>query len=142
MRGCPAGGMQTSVSPAASSLRSESTSGLSRHLLHLAELELDRCRATEDRHGHLEPRTFLVDLFHVALEGGERAVGDFHLLAHLEVIEGFGRSTPSVTWRRMRIASSSEIGIGLFSAPRNPVTFGVFLISKNAGSVISIFTST
>ena len=43
-------------------------------------------------------------------------------------IDAFGRSTPSCTWCRMRIASGSEIGIGLFSAPRKPVTFGVFLI--------------
>jgi len=31
----------------------------------------------------------------------------------------------------MRLASSSLIGIGLLSAPRKPVTFGVFLISEN-----------
>src|SRR5262245_57624240 len=41
---------------------------------------------------------------------------------------GFGRSMPSATWLRMRCASASEIGIGLLSAPRKPVTFGVFLI--------------
>jgi hypothetical protein len=35
---------------------------------------------------------------------------------------------PSATWFRMRAASASEIGIGLLSAPRKPVTFGVFLI--------------
>src|SRR3982750_1224626 len=42
--------------------------------------------------------------------------------------DAFGRSPPSCTWARIRIASASEIGIGLFSAPRKPVTFGVFLI--------------
>src|SRR5262245_2231877 len=42
--------------------------------------------------------------------------------------DGFGRSMPSCTWCRMRAASASEIGLGLLSAPRNPVTFGVFLI--------------
>jgi hypothetical protein len=42
--------------------------------------------------------------------------------------DAFGRSTPSCTWCRMRMASASEIGIGLFSAPRKPVTFGVFLM--------------
>src|SRR6185503_13253778 len=44
------------------------------------------------------------------------------------VIEGFGRSMPSCTWLRMRWASASEIGIGFLSAPRKPVTLGVFLI--------------
>src|SRR5262249_51705453 len=41
---------------------------------------------------------------------------------------GFGRSMPSCTWCRIRSASASEIGIGFFSVPRNPVTFGVFLM--------------
>ena len=43
-------------------------------------------------------------------------------------IEGLGRSMPSCTWDRMRCASPSEIGIGFLSAPRKPVTFGVFLM--------------
>src|SRR5262249_40957632 len=42
--------------------------------------------------------------------------------------DGFGRSMPSCTWCMMRAASASEIGFGLLSAPRNPVTFGVFLM--------------
>jgi hypothetical protein len=42
----------------------------------------------------------------------------------------------------MRIASSSEMGMGLLSAPRKPVTFGVFLMSEKTGSVRSHFTST
>src|SRR6516162_6001369 len=45
-----------------------------------------------------------------------------------KVIEFFGRSIPSCTWWRMRCASASVIGIGLLSAPRKPVTFGVFLM--------------
>src|SRR5262249_48965139 len=40
--------------------------------------------------------------------------------------DGFGRSIPSCTWCMMRAASASEIGLGLLSAPRKPVTFGVF----------------
>src|SRR5215468_6489501 len=56
--------------------------------------------------------------------------------------DGLGRSMPSWTWCRMRAASASEIGIGLLSAPRKPVTFGVFLMRWKASSVSSIFTST
>src|SRR6185437_10666197 len=39
--------------------------------------------------------------------------------------EGLGRSMPSCTWCRIRLASASEIGIGFLSLPRKPVTFGV-----------------
>ena len=42
--------------------------------------------------------------------------------------DGFGRSMPYCTWCKIRAASASEIGFGLLSAPRNPVTFGVFLM--------------
>src|SRR5262249_12282608 len=57
-------------------------------------------------------------------------------------IEGFGRSMPSCTCDMMRCASPSEIGIGLLSAPRKPVTLGVFLMRWKASSVRFIFTST
>src|SRR6266849_5876119 len=43
-------------------------------------------------------------------------------------IEGLGRSMPSCTWCMMRAASASEIGLGLLSAPRNPVAFGVHFL--------------
>src|SRR6476620_5461314 len=42
-------------------------------LLDLRVLELDRGRAAEDRHRHLEPRLLLVDLLDEAVERGERA---------------------------------------------------------------------
>src|SRR6202165_3191258 len=45
-----------------------------------------------------------------------------------KVTEGFGRSMPSCTWCKILAASESEIGIGFLSAPRKPVTFGVFLM--------------
>ena len=47
---------------------------------------------------------------------------------YLHTPDGFGRSTPSCTCCRMRPASSSLMAIGLFSVPRNPVTFGVDLM--------------
>src|SRR5271156_2578853 len=43
-------------------------------------------------------------------------------------IAAFGRSTPSATCPLIRSASRSGIGIGFLSAPRKPVTLGVFLI--------------
>jgi hypothetical protein len=93
-----------------------------------AVFQIDRRRAAEDRDRDLDARTLLVDFLDRAVERGERTVGDAHLLADLEGIEGFGRSTPSATWPLMRSASASGIGIGFLSAPRKPVTFGVFLI--------------
>src|SRR6185312_15107825 len=59
-----------------------------------------------------------------------------------KVIDGFGRSMPSWTWRMMRVASVSEIGTGRPLPPRNPVTFGVFLTRCQVSSVRSIFTRT
>src|SRR5215831_20283497 len=53
-------------------------------LLHLPHFELDAGRTAEDRDRDLEPRATLVDLLDHAVEGGERPVGDAHLLAHLE----------------------------------------------------------
>ena len=51
----------------------------------LAELELDRGLAAEDVHEHLELRAVDVDLGDRAVEVGERAGDDPHLLAHLEL---------------------------------------------------------
>src|SRR5690242_6820525 len=53
-------------------------------LLDLGVFELDRRRPAKDRHCDLDPRLFLVDLFDRAVERGERAVADPHLLADLE----------------------------------------------------------
>src|SRR3978361_513577 len=53
-------------------------------LLDLGIFELDRRRAAEDRHGDLEARAALVDLFNRAVEGRERSVGDADGLADLE----------------------------------------------------------
>ena len=50
----------------------------------LAELQFDRGGAAEDRHGHLEARTILVDFLDNTVEGGERPVRDAHRLADLE----------------------------------------------------------
>jgi len=57
-----------------------------------------------------------------AVERGERAVADPHLLADSKVTDGFGRSIPSWTWRMIREASASLIGEGRPRPPRNPVT--------------------
>src|SRR5207249_6936272 len=54
------------------------------HLLDLRVFELDRGCPAENRHRDLDPRLLLVDLLDDAVERGERAVGDAHLLADLE----------------------------------------------------------
>src|SRR4051812_18016552 len=59
-----------------------------------------------------------------------------------KMIARFGRSMPSCTWCWIRIASASEIGVGLPLPPRKPVTFGVFMTRCQVSSVNSIFTST
>src|SRR6266481_2936188 len=61
-----------------------------------------------------------------------------------KVIEGFGRSIPSCTWRMIRCASASVIGTGRPRPPppRKFVTFGVFFTRCQVSSVSSIFTST
>src|SRR3569833_4402939 len=53
-------------------------------LLDLAEFQFHRRRAAEDRHRDLHARTALVDFLDYAVERGERAVGDAHVLADLE----------------------------------------------------------
>jgi len=115
---------------------------LSSDLLDLTVFELDRSGPTKDRHLDLEPRALLVDFLHRSVERRERTVGNPHLLADLE---GDRRLRPFDTFLdriRMRSASESGIGTGLESLPRNPVTFGVFLIRWNASSVRSARTMT
>src|SRR5690606_9118853 len=60
-------------------------------LLDLPELQINRHGAPEDRNLHLEPRTLLVHLLHIAVEGSERTIGDAHLLTD---VEGDGRLWP------------------------------------------------
>ena len=67
-------------------------------------------------------------ILHQVQEGVERPKTSVSFEIGENETDAFGRSTPSCTWCRIRMASASEIGIGLFSAPRKPVTFGVFLI--------------
>jgi hypothetical protein len=103
--------------------------GARSNLLDLGVFELDRRGAAEDRDRHLEAGAALVDLLDDPVERGEGAVGDADRLADLELDRGLGRSTPSATWPLMRSASASGIGTGFdLSAPRKPVTFGVFLM--------------
>src|SRR4051812_7501255 len=52
------------------------------HFLDLREVELDRGRAAEDRHGDADLRLVVVDVFHRAVEVGERAFLDSDRLAH------------------------------------------------------------
>src|SRR4051812_6970019 len=59
-------------------------------LFDLVVFELDGGGAAEDRDGDAQAGAFLVDLFHRAVEAGERAVGDAHLLADLELDGGLG----------------------------------------------------
>jgi hypothetical protein len=73
---------------------------------HLAELELDWCGATVNRHGDLEPGALLIDLLDNAKEGREGAIRDTDLLTYLELtyleeirrlwnVSGHGWSPPS-----------------------------------------------
>src|SRR5690349_10361540 len=56
-----------------------------RRLFDLAVFQLDRGGAAEDGDGDPQAGAFLVDLFHRAVEAGERAVGDADGLADLEL---------------------------------------------------------
>src|SRR3954451_12370584 len=54
------------------------------YLLDLSKLQFDRGRAAEDRNRDLDARAAFVDLLDGAVERGERAVRNTHLLADLE----------------------------------------------------------
>src|ERR1043166_3930764 len=51
----------------------------------LLELELDRRRAAEDRDGNLDPALLEIELLDDAVEAGERAVENLHIVADLIV---------------------------------------------------------
>src|SRR4051812_42370161 len=59
-------------------------------LFDLRVFQVHRGGAAEDGDGDAKARTLLVDAFHNAVEGGERAVGDLHLLAEIEGDGGLG----------------------------------------------------
>src|SRR5712691_2680375 len=59
-----------------------------------------------------------------------------------KMIDGFGRSIPSWTWRMIRAASFSLIGVGRPRPPRKPVTLAVFLTRCQVSSLRSILIST
>jgi len=90
----------------------------------LAELELDRGLPTEDfTRERLSSTSSTMPLNEANGPSDTRTVSPTS-----KVTEALGCSTPSATCPLMRSASRSGIDIGLLSAPRKPVTFGVFLI--------------
>src|SRR6516225_1320311 len=52
--------------------------------LHLTKFQFNRRGAAEDRHGHLDARTCLVDFLHNAVERSERTIGHTDLFANLK----------------------------------------------------------
>src|SRR5580765_1550528 len=65
-------------------------SPLTSGFFHLTEFELDRSRASENRHRHAQAALLVVHVFHRTLEIGERAFLDAHHLAVLEQHRGLG----------------------------------------------------
>src|SRR5690606_30191428 len=65
-------------------LRGPVEPGPASDLLDLAVFQFDRGCPAEDRNGHLQARTHLVDLLDLAGERRKRAIRHADLLAHLE----------------------------------------------------------
>src|SRR6201991_3659651 len=85
-------------------------------LLHLAELELDRGRTTENEYRHAQAALFVVDFLDHAVEVVERTIGDANHLARLEQYLGL--------WLLNALADAAENGIGLTVANRHGTISG------------------
>ena len=68
--------------------------GLGGALLDLIVFQIDRGRATEDRHRHPQARRVLVDALDLALEARERPVDDLDGFADVEADRGLGTFDP------------------------------------------------
>ena len=70
----------------------------------------------------------------------------YHLIKNTPKVTGFlgsdNKPMPLSEAEAQRILHQVQEGIGLLSAPRKPVTLGVFLMRWNASSVRSILAST